>query len=136
MMGHSSILIIILIAYLAYSFGVMIPYKNNTAVEHAWRENISITCTDDVDEVTWTHSFTMGGNYSIKVETPRRKVLKIKNASLYNIGVYECVSIKNRNEFMRIYVSCDVSCWEDDPTVQGKYYETPGLGETYVEITN
>ncbi|XP_065221394.1 uncharacterized protein LOC135846312 isoform X2 [Planococcus citri] len=143
MIGRSSVLLTILIAYLAYSYGVMIPYKNNTFVYYSWKENISITCTDDVDEVTWTHFFAMGANYSIKVETPHRKVFKIKNASFYNTGMYDCVSTKNRNEFMRIYLNCDESCKKDPTVIWYRYisdvedhYKAPAVGETHAEITN
>ncbi|XP_065222065.1 uncharacterized protein LOC135846730 [Planococcus citri] len=118
MMRHSSVLLTILIAYSAYSFGVMIPYSNNTNLYFSAKENISITCSG-TDEVTWTTSFTLKKGYSkhrIIAETPYRKILQIKNASLINVGIHECVSKKNRNEFMRIFLYPDKSCYRDNGT--------------------
>ncbi|XP_065213610.1 uncharacterized protein LOC135840823 [Planococcus citri] len=115
MMRHSSVLLMILIAYLAHSFGrVMIPYENNTALYYSTKENISITCigTND-DKVTWMHDNTLEGNYTIDAQTPHRKVLEIKNATLFNAGIYYCVSTKNSNEFMRMYILPDESSIRD-----------------------
>ncbi|XP_065208604.1 uncharacterized protein LOC135837307 [Planococcus citri] len=112
MMRHSSALLTILIAYSAYSFGVMIPYENNTVLHYSLKENISVTCSG-TDEVTWRNTITLSRNYTINAETPYRKLLQIKNASVYNAGIFECVSKKHRDEFMRILIFPDASCYPD-----------------------
>ncbi|XP_065222069.1 uncharacterized protein LOC135846732 [Planococcus citri] len=103
MMQHSFVLLIMLIAYSAYSFGVMIPYKNNTKIFYSAKENISITCSG-TDEVTWTNTDRLEGNYTIDAQTPYRKILEIRNASFYNAGIFECASTNNSDDFMRLFI--------------------------------
>ncbi|XP_065213226.1 uncharacterized protein LOC135840552 [Planococcus citri] len=108
MMRNSSVLLMILIAYSAYSFGVMMPYTNNTVLHYSVKENISITCTGtNEDKVTWMHDNTVKGNYTINAQTPYRKLLEIRNASVLNAGMYYCVSTKNSYEFMWIFLLPD-----------------------------
>ncbi|XP_065221393.1 uncharacterized protein LOC135846312 isoform X1 [Planococcus citri] len=126
MIGHSSILLIILIAYSAYSFGVLIPYKNDSYVYFSMNETISITCTG-TDEVTWFAAYSAGGNYTVKAETPYRKVLQIRNATEDHTGMYVCASTKNRKESMRISVHCDDSCFIDPETGKRMYTWTDGI---------
>ncbi|XP_065222067.1 uncharacterized protein LOC135846731 isoform X2 [Planococcus citri] len=111
MMRYSSVLLIILIAYSAYCFGVMIPYKNDTILTYSAKENLTITCTG-TDEVTWMHSYNVEGGYTIIAETPYRKILQIKNASAINAGIYFCVSKNNSDDFMRIFLFADASCYD------------------------
>ncbi|XP_065222066.1 uncharacterized protein LOC135846731 isoform X1 [Planococcus citri] len=111
MMRHSSVLLIILIAYSAYCFGVMIPYENNTMLEFSARENLTITCTG-TDEVTWKRSSSMRGKYTVIAESPRRQIFQVKNASVYHAGVYNCVSTNNSDDFMSIFLFPDDSCFE------------------------
>ncbi|XP_065226055.1 uncharacterized protein LOC135849509 isoform X2 [Planococcus citri] len=116
MMPHSSVLLIILIAYSAHSFGVTIPYKNNTWLYYSYKENITITCSG-TDEVAWRLGFFwMRGNYTVIEQTPLRKIIHIKNASIYNCGIYECVSAKNSDEFMRLHIMPDNTCYPHNGT--------------------
>ncbi|XP_065223045.1 uncharacterized protein LOC135847442 [Planococcus citri] len=130
MMRHSSVLLIILIAN---SFGVMIPYENNTGLYYSAKENIAITCTGTIeDEVTWTHTNILKGNYTINAQTPYRKLLEIKNASVFNAGIYYCISTKNTNEFMRIFLLPDNSCFPDNGAHKKYTISVSNPGEIHV----
>ncbi|XP_065226056.1 uncharacterized protein LOC135849509 isoform X3 [Planococcus citri] len=117
MMPHSSVLLIILIAYSAHSFGVTIPYENNARIHYSYKENITISCTG-TDKVAWRHidAFWMKGNYTVIEQTPYRKILQIKNATLYHTGVYECFSINNSDDFMSLWVLPDNTCYPHNGT--------------------
>ncbi|XP_065224433.1 uncharacterized protein LOC135848453 [Planococcus citri] len=136
MMRHSSILLIILIAYLAYCFGVMIPYENNTAIYYSAKENISIACTGtDKDEVTWMHANILKGKFNVVAETPYRKVLQIRNASVFHAGRYYCVSTNNINKFMMIFILPDASCFPDNGAHRSYTLSVSNSGEQKIRVS-
>ncbi|XP_065204993.1 uncharacterized protein LOC135834928 [Planococcus citri] len=104
MMRHWSTLLIILIACASYSLGVLISYPHNSVVNFSPGENISLTCSG-LEEVQWEVDSPPLGVYSVRVETPKRKILEIVNATTDNTGVYKCYPIKRKVEFSKIYLS-------------------------------
>ncbi|XP_065223693.1 uncharacterized protein LOC135847891 [Planococcus citri] len=106
MMQHLSVLLIILIAFSAYCFGVMIPYQNATTIYYSKNENLTITCTG-TDEIMWKRANNETGSYAVITQTPRRKILQIKNASLVNAGIHLCYSATNSSDLMGIFLFPD-----------------------------
>ncbi|XP_065220710.1 uncharacterized protein LOC135845805 [Planococcus citri] len=103
MMRNSFVLLMILIAYSAYSSGVMMSYENTTVLHYTPKENISITCTGTgEDTVTWIPEDIVKGNYTIHAQTPYRQLLEIRNASVFHAGTYYCVSTKDSENSMWI----------------------------------
>ncbi|XP_065218777.1 uncharacterized protein LOC135844490 isoform X2 [Planococcus citri] len=125
MMRNSSVLLMILIAYSAYSSGVMMSYENNTVLNYTPKENISITCTSTgEDTVTWIRDDIVKGkgNYTINAQTPYRKLLEIRNATVFHSGRYYCVSTNDGDNYMWIYLLPEYPAFKN--THPGKIYVT------------
>ncbi|XP_065204137.1 uncharacterized protein LOC135834234 [Planococcus citri] len=111
MIGRSFVVITILIAFSGYALGLHMSYPNESFVFFSVRENITLTCTGN-EEVMWAVHCSHKGIYSMKEESPSRKIVQIKNATLFHAGDYACHSKKNTTEFVYIYLNPDDSVIE------------------------
>ncbi|XP_065208080.1 uncharacterized protein LOC135836930 isoform X2 [Planococcus citri] len=98
------ILFVVLISCSVSSIGLEIPYRNNSlltlCINHH-EKNFTIPCSD-VDEVEWLINTNTKAKNFIQVLAPNKKNVVIKDANMWDTGVYKCFSKNNPAVFMKV----------------------------------